>query len=240
MSFDFSTLTAELDQRGIAYWQSGEVLLINHDCLAVLPLIPAGSVDVVIADPPYGCDKAQWDGRFFGEWYPPAKDITSHIVIIAGSAGVADAIRCAGADVVDVIAAWNTNSRTRGAIGFSNWLAATVCGYKPRQQQNIMRFAICGDMPDHPAPKPIEYMAQLVPRLTDDGDCVLDPVCGSGTTGVACVKTGRAFIGIEIHEPFYQIAKQRIAAAQHKCLPIRAEDAPLWQMAQGDSDRDAR
>ena len=49
---------------------------------------------------------------------------------------------------------------------------------------------------------------------TRPGDTVLDPFMGSGTTGVACVQTGRNFIGIEIDEGYFNIAKQRIEQAQ--------------------------
>ena len=46
-----------------------------------------------------------------------------------------------------------------------------------------------------------------------DGDTVCDPFMGSGTTGVACVRTGRKFIGIEIDKGYFEIAKKRIQAA---------------------------
>ena len=51
-------------------------------------------------------------------------------------------------------------------------------------------------------------------RFTEDQNIILDPFMGSGTTGVACVKTGRNFIGIEIDEGYFKIAEKRIAEAQ--------------------------
>jgi len=54
----------------------------------------------------------------------------------------------------------------------------------------------------------------MVRLVTEPGSTVLDPFMGSGTTGVACVQTGRNFIGIEIDETYYRIAQQRIAEAQ--------------------------
>lgn len=68
-------------------------------------------------------------------------------------------------------------------------------------------------MPDHPSPKPINYMMQLVERVTRDGETILDPFMGSGTTGVAAVKLGRKFIGIEIVPKYFDIACKRIQAA---------------------------
>jgi len=50
--------------------------------------------------------------------------------------------------------------------------------------------------------------------MTPEGGTILDPFMGSGTTGVACVQTGRRFIGIEISEQYYRIAQKRIAEAQ--------------------------
>jgi DNA modification methylase len=55
------------------------------------------------------------------------------------------------------------------------------------------------------------------------GATVLDPFMGSGTTGVACVQTGRNFIGIEIDPAYFEIAKKRISAAQH-ATPLFAEE----------------
>ena len=54
----------------------------------------------------------------------------------------------------------------------------------------------------------------LVENASNEGDTILDPFMGSGTTGVACVKTGRNFIGIEIDPDYYAIAEKRIAEAQ--------------------------
>jgi len=62
----------------------------------------------------------------------------------------------------------------------------------------------------HPTQKPISLMVHLVSALAREGDMVLDPFMGSGTTGVACVRTGRKFVGIEIKPEYYKIAKQRV------------------------------
>ena len=192
------------------------VTLHLGDCLDIMRDIPDKSVDAVITDPPYGCGKADWDTSYPKEWYQIARNIGNRLVIITGSEGLKDTIPLVGDDFVDVVAAWNTNSRTRSAIGFSNWLAAVVAKSKPKQQQNVMRFSISGDMPNHPSPKPIEYMTLLVSRMTKEGDTILDPFMGSGTTGVACVQTGRNFIGIEIDEGYFKIAEKRIRDAQQQ------------------------
>lgn len=68
----------------------------------------------------------------------------------------------------------------------------------------------------HPTQKPVALMEYLVRTYTDEGDVVLDFTMGSGTTGVACVNTGRSFIGIERDAGYYAIAERRIAEAQQQ------------------------
>lgn len=66
----------------------------------------------------------------------------------------------------------------------------------------------------HPTQKPIALMEYLIRTYTNEGETVLDFTMGSGTTGAACVNTGRRFIGIERDEGHFQIAKERIGAAR--------------------------
>lgn len=74
----------------------------------------------------------------------------------------------------------------------------------------------------HPTQKPVALMEYLIRTYTNPGDVVLDNTMGSGTTGVACVNTGRSFIGIERDPGYYDIACKRIEAAQHgqQALPL--------------------
>jgi site-specific DNA-methyltransferase (adenine-specific) len=62
----------------------------------------------------------------------------------------------------------------------------------------------------HPTQKPISLLEYLVLTYTDEGETVLDFTMGSGTCGVACNKLNRNFIGIELDEVYFQIAKERI------------------------------
>jgi len=66
----------------------------------------------------------------------------------------------------------------------------------------------------HPTEKPADLIRQILNCATSIGDAALDPFMGSGTTGVACVQTGRKFIGIEIDPGYFEIAKKRISEAQ--------------------------
>ena len=62
----------------------------------------------------------------------------------------------------------------------------------------------------HPTEKPVSLMTELVQLFTNPGQIVCDPFMGSGSTGIACVRTGRKFIGIEVNPEYYAIAKSRI------------------------------
>jgi len=64
----------------------------------------------------------------------------------------------------------------------------------------------------HPTQKPVELMEYLIKTYTNEGETVLDNCMGSGTTGVACKKTGRHFIGIEKDEKYFEIAVSRVSA----------------------------
>ncbi len=68
----------------------------------------------------------------------------------------------------------------------------------------------------HPTQKPLALLLDWVKKFADEGETVLDPFMGSGTTGVACLKLGRSFIGIEKREDYFEIACRRIEDAQRQ------------------------
>lgn len=68
----------------------------------------------------------------------------------------------------------------------------------------------------HPTQKPVDLMEYLIKTYTNEGETVLDFAAGSFTTGVACVNTGRNFIGIERDEKYFKIAQERIEKAKYK------------------------
>ena len=72
----------------------------------------------------------------------------------------------------------------------------------------------------HPCEKPIDMLSFMIQAVTKDGAVVLDSFAGSGTTGVACVQTGRNFIGIEIDPGYCEIARRRIADAVPLCAEV--------------------
>lgn len=62
----------------------------------------------------------------------------------------------------------------------------------------------------HPTQKPVPLLEYLIKTYTNEGETVLDNCMGSGSTGVACVNTNRSFIGIELNQKYYNLAKERI------------------------------
>lgn len=84
-------------------------------------------------------------------------------------------------------------------IKFSNW--------------NGARFGDTSKAVKHSTTKPVPLLEYLIKTYTNEGETVLDNCMGSGSTGVACVHTGRDFIGIELQDEYFQIAKDRIEKA---------------------------
>lgn len=71
----------------------------------------------------------------------------------------------------------------------------------------------------HPTEKPVAFCESLIKTYSNPGDTVLDNCMGSGPTGVACVRTGRRFIGMELDETYFAIAKERIEACISEPTP---------------------
>lgn len=81
------------------------------------------------------------------------------------------------------------------------------------KRTNIWRYGVGGEDHGHPAVMPYQMARDHVLSWSDAGDTILDPFMGSGTTGVACAKLGRKFLGIEVDPDYFDIACRRIAKA---------------------------
>jgi site-specific DNA-methyltransferase (adenine-specific) len=77
----------------------------------------------------------------------------------------------------------------------------------------IIEFDIENDT-IHETQKPVKLLEYLIKTYSNEGDVVLDSTMGSGTTGVACVNTNRKFIGIEMDQKYFDLAKKRIEESQ--------------------------
>lgn len=105
----------------------------------------------------------------------------------------------------------NTNAWTKEGYVSVNYGTREVTDVLYGTTKGAMKHA---ERTDHPTQKPLSVVETQVLWLTNPGQTVLDPFMGSGTTGVACVQTGRNFIGIEIDRGYFEIAERRIAEAQ--------------------------
>lgn len=88
--------------------------------------------------------------------------------------------------------------------------------YTPRFKnypKNVLQFSTERGL--HPTQKPVPLLEYLVRTYTNEGDTVLDNCMGSGSTGVACARTGRHFIGMEQNKVYFDIAQKRIEEAAH-------------------------
>ncbi|EMY5694556.1 site-specific DNA-methyltransferase, partial [Escherichia coli] len=119
------------------------------------------------------------------------------------------------------IIAWNKGrgSRTPHTGYFRHQCEYIVWGSKGHLGKSpsgpfdgCMTFPVIPSKKMHPTGKPEELMAELV-RTANSGGTVLDPFMGSGTTGVAALKAGRRFIGIETSEHYFDVATQRLKTA---------------------------
>ena len=79
---------------------------------------------------------------------------------------------------------------------------------------------------EHPTEKPIALMREILVDFTNPAQTVLDPFMGSGTTGVACAKLGRKFVGIELEERYFEIACERIEKAYDQPDMFVGQPAP--------------
>ena len=76
--------------------------------------------------------------------------------------------------------------------------------------KNILRIPNIMRVKQHPTEKPVDLMKLLVENSTNEGEIVMDPFMGVGGVGIACKRTNRGFIGVEIDEKYFNIAKRRI------------------------------
>ena len=222
-----------------------QVTLYTGDCLDIMRTLEAGSVDAVITDPPYGIALAtNYASRkrtalaACNDFPPIAGDnapfdprplLVFPVVVLFGANYYADRLPPSGGWVVwDKLnglsskRAWGFNDHSDCELIWTN--QGNAARLIPHRWMGAMKESESNERRVHPTQKPVALMAALIGQYTQPGATVLDPFMGSGTTGVACVQTGRNFIGIEIDPGYAEIARARIEKAQ---LQARQEALPL-------------
>ncbi len=189
------------------------------DCLEVMRSMPDKSVDAVITDPPYGVEIANWDVAPTSEFISECQRISKGTIVLFGGASMRSVSEFVKLQP-DRMLIWSpkfTLSHTASNGLFYRWHPIYTWNLPDRVK--AFKWDIlddnteCGNWWKHSCTKPVSLMTKLV-QIAHDGDTILDPFMGSGTTGVACVQTGRNFIGVEIDPTYFAIAERRIAEAQ--------------------------
>ena len=211
--------------------QIGDATLYLGDCREILPLLP--KVDAVVTDPPYGIGGGRGgDARDFakgcydGEWLDTPDYIRSvcvpalqSAIALADRAAITPGIRCLWdyPPPDDAGCFWTPAAMTHGPWGFTNFQPILYYGKDFRAGKGAWptgrQLTEAAEKNGHPCPKPLGGWLWLLEKLSEPDHTILDPFMGSGTTGVACAKLGRKFIGIEIEPKYFDIACKRIDEA---------------------------
>lgn len=247
------SLISACNERGWPYWatEDGRVTLINADCLDVLPLIEAGSVDAVVTSPPYNMIPKTAPSGIYAEhshklndgYVSHADDMPQNEYEDWVRSVVGECVRCTSGVVwvnhkckfLDRMArhparifpwpifcevVWDrggslTLNANRFAPSHEVILGFGRPGYWDRStdtQMTVWRINPEKTVDGHPCPFPCEIPTRLIRASCKRDGVTLDPYAGSGTTGVAAVRLGRRFIGIEIEPKYFAIAAGRIKA----------------------------
>ena len=214
--------------------------LIHGDCLEEMKKIPDGSIDLVLTDPPYGMDyqsarrtdKTQWKPKIANDKLPfiwflheaskKLKDGGALISFCRFDSWHAFEYACemAGLTVKAEIVWDKMNHGTgdlKGCPGFRHEIAVfatkgrfTFHGKRPQSLIAVPRVHPSSLL--HPNEKPLQLMEWLVEHYCPEDGTVLDCFTGVSPVGVACKNLNRNFIGIELDETYFNIAKERIYA----------------------------
>ena len=213
--------------------------LRQGDCLEVMKDIPDGSVDLVLTDPPYGMDfqshfrkemyskigndkVLDWLESYVDECFRILKDDTA--VYFFCSWHNVDVFKQAIEKKFKVknILIWEKNNTSMGDLkgSYAPKYEMVIFAHKGRKLLNGFRYAdvIKANRTGnklHPTEKPVDLLELFIKNSSDENAVVFDGFMGSGSTGVACVNTNRNFIGIELDENYFNIAKERIENAQN-------------------------
>lgn len=199
-------------------WSGDGVDLYLGDCLSILSTITHGVVDAIITDPPYGLGfrGCEWDENI-PFWLTIARSISPLVMFTTAPTTMWDYPR------PDWVNCWYreaSNSRTSSG-GFNHWSPILVYGKVKFMVDSIKLHAIQHAYPKgfpHPSPKPEALLSWLIENSTEEGDTILDPFMGSGTTGYVSACSKRKFIGIEINPDYFEVARYRISTAQPRLL----------------------
>jgi site-specific DNA-methyltransferase (adenine-specific) len=197
------------------YYERDGITIYHADCRDVLPTLEAGSVDLVLTDPPYGIGIADWDGRVPYELLPNLLEVGNGPVYWFGAASQLGSDFGAFCQPPDRVIIWHvTFSLSKAVAGgmYYSWHPIYAWRLPKRHggpSQDVITLPQSGhDGWHHPGTKPLPLIRTLAATVPPDS-LILDPFMGSGTTLRAALDLGRRAIGIEIDERYCEIAATR-------------------------------
>ena len=226
------------------YYQEDGITLYCGDCREILPQFPDKSFDLCLTDPPYGVglgevvngqaiNKAQQSYEDFSDTpeYIESVVVPAFITALSKSqrAIITPGTRCAWFyPRPDEVGVWYNPAGT--GIGKWGFLLANLIlyyGKDPRSGKGASASSTWGHYDRntgiknklHPCPKPLNFMKWLVEKGSAEGESIIDPFMGSGTTLVAAKQLGRKAVGIEISERYCEIAVKRLSQMQMEFKP---------------------
>ena len=202
----------------------GNATLYLGDCAEILPTL--GHFDAVVTDPPYGIGEAKGRNKTRGklavskdygddDWdnEPVTKqaidlmrNLSKWQIIFGGNYFELPPTKC-----------WLIWDKENGATDFADaelaWTNLDKAVRLKRYMWHGMLRANKEPRGDHPTQKPVGIMEWVISHLPIETQTIIDPYMGSGTTGVACAKIGKSFVGIEREQKYFDVACKRIELA---------------------------
>lgn len=200
--------------------QIGDCRLLLGDSAEILPTL--GIVGALVCDPPFGMDFRSNYRKIKHEAIANDSDVDA----LAWACGIPVShsryVFCRWDNLADIpkpksLVTWVKNNWSMGDLDHEHGRQTEVCAFYPGPEHDfprgrpsdVIRAPRTGN-DNHPTEKPVQLMAAIIEWTRGT---VVDPFMGSGSTGVACVRLGRPFIGIELQETHFETAVRRIADA---------------------------
>lgn len=206
------------------------------DCLEFMKQLDDKSVDLVLTDFPYGTDINY--GLTYQDTQENLRILINFVMPEILRVSKVTLLTCGNHNIhlyppVNWILAWVNNSGNGiNRWGFNCWQPILAYGKDPCRSNDLIINNEISEKWNHPCPKPTNLWIDLLLRGSiKEDDLILDPFIGSGTTAIACIRTDRNFIGMEISPEYCEIANKRIEKEyenQKSCLfnPITYKEKP--------------
>lgn len=202
--------------------------ILHGDCITLMQRLPGGSVDFILTDPPYLVNYQDRRGRTVandngGDWLNPAF-AEMHRLLKSGGFAVSfygwnrvdlfmDAWRSAGFRIVGHLVFHKGYASSQRFLRHTHEQAYLLAKGSPSEPQYPLADVLGWDNTGnrlHPTQKPLRPLEEIIRALSQPGDLVLDPFCGSGSTLVAARRCGRDYLGVELEARHHLTASLRV------------------------------